>query len=370
MGRTRLFCVLFVATACTGASELPDGFQNFAGNSEFIFTTALVQGNGSPNESVHMFLKSPASCTLTHVQAYTVGPDPYDLVYHQATRTLYVANSFNATIHSFKVDFSGRQLYNQNTVTQVGPSGSPTPFMMAVHSSGYLYAVDGNANGSIGGFSQNSSTGALTQFANPNQYVGTGTQLWFIAMADNHLYVNDYTSALIRRYSISTGTGLLTAQETIGTGTQPWSMFIHKSGKFLYTTNSGSGSISQYSRDTSTGVLTQIAAPVPTGTRSIGLAVGTNYLYAGANTGNQIYRYSINQTTGALTNMASIAPQQAQPYGMALSRDENCLYVAELANDNGTAGDQISIYNVSAGAFSYTGQSYTLTGPRFFAVAY
>lgn len=323
-----------------------------------------------------MFEKSASSCSLTHLHTYTVGADPYDLVYHAPTKTLYVANSHQnvPSINSFKIDFSGKQLTNAASVTQLAPSATASPFMMAVHDSGYLYSVDGDTadnQGSIGIFRQNQTTGALTQFDPPNRFVNATTQLWFVALAGNHLYVNDYTSALIRRYSIDPSTGLLTAQETIGTGTQPWSMFIHKTGNFIYTTNSGgAGSISQYSRNTSTGVLTQIAAPVATGTRGIGLAVGTNYLYAGANTGNQIYRYTINQTTGALTNMTSIAPQLAQPYGMMLSRDENCLYVAELAADNGTAGDQISIYNVSSSAFSYTGQSFTLTGPRFFAVAY
>jgi 6-phosphogluconolactonase (cycloisomerase 2 family) len=345
---------------------------------EFIFATALTQNNGGPNESLLLYEKTSSSCALTLLNTHTVGPDPYDLVYHAATKTLYVANSYNGTINAFKFDPSSAQLTSAGTATQTGPNSPgtpPTTFMMAIHANGFLYAADGRTNGTIGIFSQNQTTGTLAQFTNPNQYVSTSTQIWFTALVGNHLYVTDYNSNLIRQYSINPTTGLLTAlgTPTIATPANPWSIFVHNSGNFVYTANSsGTGTVSQYSRNTTSGQLTQIAAPVSTGSRTISIAVGTNYLFAGGNTANAIYRFSIDQTTGMLTALTppSVTPQQARPYGMTLSRDEKCLYVAELTTDDGSATDVIAVYNVSNGLPSFSGQSFTVTGPRFFAVAY
>lgn len=343
---------------------------------EFVFVTSLVEGDGATNENLLLFEKSANSCSLTLINTYSVGPDPYDLVYHRATSTLYVANSFNGTINAFKFNTSTKQLTSAGNVTQVAPTASPLPFMMAVHANGFLYAVDGNATtSSIGQFTQNQSTAALTQMSNPNQYTTAAGRSWFVALAGDFLYVNDYSNALIRQYSINPTTGLLTAlgTPTIGTGNQPWSMFVHSSGNFLYTTNSGAGSISQFSRNTTTGQLTQIAAPLSAGANTIGLAVGTQYLYASGNNSQAIYQFAINQSTGALTALAqpSVATLRPNPYGIALSRDEQCLYAAELTGNNGnSANDEIGIYTATNGGLSRQGSISGGIGPRFFAVAY
>ncbi len=342
---------------------------------EFLFVTSLIESDGATNENLLLFEKSWTSCSLTLVNTFTVGPDPYDLVYHRATSTLYVANSFNATINAFKFNLYTKQLTSVGSVTQVGPTASPLPFMMAVHANGFLYAVDGNATtSSIGQFSQNQSTGALTQMGNPNQYTTAAGRSWFIALAGDFLYVNDYSNALIRQYSINPTSGLLTAlgTPTIATGNQPWSMLVHNTGNFLYTTNSGAGSVSQFSRNATSGQLTQIAAPLSAGTNTIGLAVGTQYLYAGGNNSQAIFQFTINQNTGALTarTPASITTQRPNPYGMALSRDEKCLYAAELTGNNGNGTDGIGIYTINDGLLTFSHEISGGIGPRFFALAY
>lgn len=343
---------------------------------EFLFVTSLIESDGATNENLLLFEKNAASCSLTLLNTYNVGPDPYDLVYHRATATLYVANSFNGTINAFKFNTSTKQLTSAGSVTQAGPTASPLPFMMAVHANGFFYAVDGNATtSSIGQFTQDQSTGVLAQMSNPNQYTTAAGRSWFVALAGNFLYVNDYSNALIRQYSINPSTGLLTAlgTPTIATGNQPWSMFVHSSGNFLYTTNSGAGSVSQYSRNKTTGQLTQIAAPLTAGATTIGLAVGTQYLYASGNNSQAIYQFAIDQTTGALTALAqpSVATLRPNPYGIALSRDEQCLYAAELSGNNGnSANDEIGIYTATNGALSRQGSISGGIGPRFFAVAY
>lgn len=379
---TAVYGVFYICTPFCSSGKTTTGDASGGGNSpspEFVFATALTQGNGAPNESLLLFEKSASSCTLTHLNTYTVGPDPYDLVYHAATKMLYVGNAYNGTINAFRFDPVTKQLTSAGSTTQAGPGSPGTPpatYMMSVHANGFLYAADGQASGSIGLFTQNQTSGALTQFSTPNDFIGTTTQIWFTAIAGNHLYVSDYSSGLIRQYSINPTTGLITAMvpPTIAAPANPWSMFVHNSGNFVYATgSSGTGSVAQYSRNPTTGLLTQIAAPVGAGSRTIGIAVGTDYLFAAGNTANAIYRYSINQTTGELTALSSpatVTPQRTRPYGMSLSRDEKCLYVAELGDDTGTASDIIATYNVAAGLPTYSGQSYTVTGPRFFAIGY
>lgn len=379
MALVRLAALVYFCASCsneinigTQKNSVAPGFPS----PEFLFVTSLIEGDGATNENLLLFEKNFSSCSLTLLNTYNVGPDPYDLVYHRDTGTLYVANSFNGTINAFKFNTSTRQLTNAGSVTQVGPTASPLPFMMAVHANGFLYAVDGNATtSSIGQFTQNQTTGALTQMSNPNQYTTAAGRSWFVALAGDFLYVNDYSNALIRQYSINPTTGLLTAlgTPTIGTGNQPWSMFVHNSGNFLYTTNSGAGSVSQFSRNTTTGQLTQIAAPLSAGANTIGLAVGTQYLYASGNNSQAIYQFAINQSTGALTALAqpSVATLRPNPYGIALSRDEQCLYAAELTGNNGnSANDEIGIYTATNGGLSRQGSISGGIGPRFFAVAY
>lgn len=386
----RIFALLFflLIVSCAGSNsgnglstsktnDESSGVSSSGSSSsaEFIFVTSLVESAGA-NENVLLFEKSSSSCSLALLNTYTVGPDPYDLVYHRGTATLYVANSGNASIDAFKFNTTTKTLTSAGTVTQVGPTGTPLPFMMAVHSSGYLYTVDGNATtSSIGQFLQNTSTGALTQLANPNQYVTSAGRLWFIALAGNHVYANDYSSNVIRQYSVNTGTGVLTAFGTPqATGTQPWSMFIHPSGNFVYVANSaaGGGSVSQYTRDTGTGQLSVIAGgPHAAGNNTIGLAVGTNHVFASATGSGRIYQFSVNTSTGALTANGFTSTVRANPYGIMLSRNEDCLYAAELDGTNGaSANDEIGIYSVSGGTLTRQGAISGGVGPRFFALAY
>jgi Lactonase, 7-bladed beta-propeller len=379
-----LSILIFFAFFCsksdgTTASSPTTGTSSV--QTEFLFVTSLIESSGG-NENLLLFEKSSSSCSLTLLNTYTVGPDPYDLVYHRNTSTLYVANSGNATINAFKFNTSTKTLTAAGSVTQASPpTTTALPFMMAVHNNGFVYSVDGNATGSsIGHFTQNTSTGALTQFANPNEYTTTAGRSWFIALVGNHLYVNDYTNNLIRQYSVNPTTGLLTplGMPTIPTGAQPWSMFAHPSGNYLYTTNSsvGSGSVSQYARDTSTGQLTTIGGgPHATGQNTIGLAVGTGYLFASATGSARIYQFNINSFTGALTAHGTpnsyVSTVRPNPYGLILSRNEDCLYAAELEGTTGaSANDEIGIYSVNSGILARQGSISGGIGPRFFALAY
>ncbi len=369
-------CFLPAFLFCSGSSRNTDKvIPPYDGPApEFVFVTSLFESAGA-NENLLLFEKNISSCSLTLVNTYTVGPDPYDLVYHTGTSTLYVANSGNATISTFKFNTSSKALTSAGTVTQIGQVAT-LPFMMAVHANGFLYSVDGNAtNSSIGQFSQNTSTGVLTQLANPNEYITSAGRLWFIALTGNHVYANDYSNNVIRQFSVNTGTGVLTPFGTpAATGTQPWSMFLHPSGNFLYTTNSaaGGGSVSQYSRDTGTGQLTVIAGgPHNAGNNTIGLAVGTNHVFASATGSGRIYQFSVNTSTGALTANGFVSTVRANPYGIALSRGQDCLYAAELDGVNGaSANDEIGIYSNSVGTLTRTGSISGGIGPRFFAVAY
>lgn len=347
---------------------------------EFVFVTSLIESNGATNENVLLFEKNANSCALTLLNTFNVGADPYDLVYHRATSTLYVANMSGPSISAFKFSTTTKQLTSAGTVNQIGvPATTPLPFMMAVHENGFLYSVDGNATtSSIGYFTQTQSTGAIAQFANPNEYLqtGAGTRAWFIALTGNHVYVTDYAGNRVLQYNVNTTTGQLTEFGTReNTGTQPWSIFVHATGNFVYATNSGAGSISQFSRNTGTGQLTQIAAPIAAGGQTIGLAVGSRYLFAGGNGQSRIYQYAINQATGALTANgtpnAYVSTVRPNPYGLMLSREENCLYAAELTGNSGaSADDEIGIYSVTEGILTRQGSVSGGIGPRFFALAY
>lgn len=373
---------MLIGIKCSGKSAVSvnDSQTTATAATEYFFVTSLIESNGTGNENLLLFEKNTQSCSLSLINTYTVGADPYDLVYHRPTSTLYVANMSGPTVSAFKFNTSTRQLTNAGTVMQISPPATTAlPFMMAVHPNGFLYSVDGNSTtSSIGYFTQTQSTGAIAQFANPNEYLATGalTRAWFIALTGNHVYVTDYAGNRVLQYNVNTTTGHLTEFGTReNTGTQPWSIFVHPTGNYVYTANSGAGTVSQFSRNTSTGQLSPIAAPLAAGGQTIGLAVGSRYLFAGGNGQSRIYQYSINQATGALTAHGTPNPYvstvRPNPYGLILSRDENCLYAAELTgNDGNSANDEIGIYSVSDGILTRQGAISGGIGPRFFALAY
>jgi 6-phosphogluconolactonase len=332
--------------------------------------------------TLFVFRKSATACDLSQVSTHGLGTNPFDLTYDQRG-FLYVANEGSATVSVFQFNrHTGVLTALGSPVSQAGPA-TTMPYGIAIHSSGWVYVVDGQNPGSIGYFQQNQTTGALTQLSAPSHLAfGAGNRVWFPAIfgSRNHLYATMYDAGRVNLYEVNTGTGVLTAHATpfVAAGTNPWEIVFHPTGNFIYVANYGSANISQYSVNSSTGLIAAIGpATVAAGTNPISLAVGTNYLYAGSFNGGgagAVYGYSINQSTGALTATAQGNLPTGTPgvYGMALDKDAACLYVARSDYNGTNDGEDVRIFSVnqSTGALTAAGSVAAGAGPRFIKVAY
>jgi 6-phosphogluconolactonase len=147
------------------------------------------------------------------------------------------------------------------------------------------------------------------------------------------------------------------------TGTTPFAIAIHPSGKFAYVVNEGSNSISAYSIDASTGALASIdadayttgmQASISTGAAYTPVAIAIDpagtyaYVTSLGNSSNSascggvpatgcITAYKIDQATGALTSVPIFGSGNYIATGntpSSIAVDGANLYVTNQANDN------------------------------------
>lgn len=194
----------------------------------------------------------------------------------------------------------------------------------------FVYVVDqenaSNAasasNATLLGFSQNTSTGALTPLSSTTfdptlktwQGISAGVAPSAV-IADptgRFVYVTDQTSNQIYGYTVNSSTGNLTALTSSpwGTGLFPVSITIDPRGKYLYTTNFNSGTVSSYAIDPANGSLSSVAGAnaFATDTRptcvTIDPALGI-YLYTSNYLAGTVSAGQLSPNTGALTGVAN-----------------------------------------------------------------
>ena len=220
---------------------------------------------------------------------------------------LYVANQFDATVTEYKVD------QNSGALTPVGapyavrtaPSAlaivlfpdtkNPTGEFLYVANTGSsnvsAFAICDQATASCNSSNVNNPDGTLTEVPASGSLPGSpfpaGTDPISIAAdpTGTFLYVVDKMSNQVSQYTISPGTGFLTAlsSPTISTGLTPVWLAVRAgtstvtatggTRNFVYVANIGSASISAYAFDSITGLLGVVGTPVTTQGRPLAIAV-------------------------------------------------------------------------------------------------
>ena len=220
---------------------------------------------------------------------------------------LYVANQFDATVTEYKVD------QNSGALTPVGapyavrtaPSAlaivlfpdtkNPTGEFLYVANTGSsnvsAFAICDQATASCNSSNVNNPDGTLTEVPASGSLPGSpfpaGTDPISIAAdpTGTFLYVVDKMSNQVSQYTISPGTGFLTALSSpaISTGLTPVWLAVRAgtstvtatggTRNFVYVANIGSASISAYAFDSITGLLGVVGTPVTTQGRPLAIAV-------------------------------------------------------------------------------------------------
>lgn len=278
-------------------------------------------------------------------------------------RFLYVGEQ-DGTVEAFVVNFDG-------TLAPVGApfANSGSVRGIAIDPGGtFLYTAD-NAGSSIRVFSINQTTGALTALPGLTLALGSGAAPRGMT-TDNagHLYValSGASFNSVGQFSINTTTGALTQiAAAIASGETPERIAVTPNGQHLYVTNYFGLSISVYSIGGG-GALTANGAPVPTGdpSRPLGVSVHNNgqFLIVALNSSlitNNVLVYSI-AGNGLLTPVTSAAAG-TEASGVAVDPSGNYLYISNFASNNITKFN----FNQSSGALSGAATFATGVGPRF-----
>jgi 6-phosphogluconolactonase len=235
----------------------------------------------------------------------------------------------------------------------------------------FAYASN-HGDGTLSGYSLNSSTGALTALASSPITVTGASQLDEIRFdpLGKFLYVTSHAVTQgIYAFSVSATDGTLTALlgSPFTTGNGPQSITFDASGAYLYVANVADNTISAYSLTAATGVLTPLAgspyAITGTNPAPAQLARAGNYLYVADTNTSSVDVFAINPATGALTEGVTGSPfaTDTGPFTIVVDPAGTVLYTG----NTGAAGASISGFSIN----STTGVLTPITGsPQLVAV--
>jgi 6-phosphogluconolactonase (cycloisomerase 2 family) len=188
---------------------------------------------------------------------------------HPTAAFAYVVNYIDGTVMVFAVG-SGGVLGTTpiSTVQLAGTNPKPLPGSMIIDPTGaYLYVAN-FGNSTIGQFSIDGATGALTPMAMPYVQQSVRTLAVNHTAAANYVYTVDYTSGQVVEYKIGTRGNLEAVPPSVMVCGPNCPNFIafDQTGNYAYVADRTAAAISQFKVDGATGALTaQIPALVPTG---------------------------------------------------------------------------------------------------------
>jgi len=181
---------------------------------------------------------------------------------------------------------------------------------------GFVYVIDqespltSSAHGVLLSFSENTTTGALTQIS--GTYFGgvaAGTTPSAIAAdpSGHFIYVTDQATNQLYGYTVNAtpapGTPLAMLNSPFSTGLYPLGLTVDPRGTFVYVVNFASSTIGTYTINRSTGALSGASGGISTATGptcvTIDPAIGI-YLYTSNNIDNSISAEQLDPHSGAL----------------------------------------------------------------------
>jgi 6-phosphogluconolactonase len=265
--------------------------------------------------------------TLASKNTYATGNMPTAVAIDPQGQFLYVTFNYQTGASGP----GGISIFPVNADNSLGtartqPVGNLPVGIVVSYFNHFVYVVDQETptTAMILGFSQNTSTGALTPVCGSNpvscttittvagQTVATGYPTAGVPSAiaeeptSRFLYVTDQTDNYLIGYNVAPN-GSLTAMlnSPFPTGKFPISVTIDPTGKLLYVVNFNDNTVGAYAIDSSTGT------PAPTTGAQVGVgptcatidpALGA-FLYTSNNLDNTVTGEHLNQNTGALSGV-------------------------------------------------------------------
>jgi len=190
----------------------------------------------------------------------------------------------------------------------------------------------------------------------------------------NFLYTTLTNSSAVAGFSVSAGSGALTAlaSSPVAAGNTPFQAVVDPSGTFLYVSNynDSMGGISAYTINPFTGDLVAVTgSPFPTeanfpGPNGLAIGGGGKFLYVGmlgtVNPNNGVFAFSIASGTGVLTPVSgSPFTTGSEPIRVATDPSGKLLFTANQLDNNVSA---FTIDGTSGSLMPVPGSPFALPG--------
>lgn len=271
--------------------------------------------------------------TLAAGKTYPTGSHPTALAIDPQGAYLYVTFTYQPGYSSSKPGPGGVNIFPVNTDNTLGTSttvnvgNSPVGVSVSYYNH-FVYVLDQETtiNPMILGFSQNTTTGALTPVPGTTittvggKTVATGYAAGVVpsAIAEEQtarfVYVTDQAANQLIGYSVQPSGALVAmVNGPFATGLFPINLTIDPTGKLIYVVNYNANTVQGYAIDTSTGTPSGAVGAFATATGAgptcvaIDPSLGTN-LYVSNSLDNTITGERLTPNTGAL------AADQNSPY--------------------------------------------------------
>jgi 6-phosphogluconolactonase len=194
----------------------------------------------------------------------------------------------------------------------------------------YVIEQDSATTANLLGFSENTSTGALTPLPgvtiNPGNVASTGFASGSSPSgiledkSGTHLYVTDSVLNQVWEYTISASSGIPTLANTAATDSQPMGMAFDLTGKYLYVTAYAANALDLFTLSAAGQPVRSTVAPsIQTGTGPTCVTVSgapsnanpshAEYLYTSNALSSNLSGEQVNQQDGSLTQL------QGAPFG-------------------------------------------------------
>ena len=257
---------------------------------------------------------------------------------------LYVANDGTDAIgvSGYRIDQISGQLA-PTSPAEFATTGDSQPLGIATDlTSTHLYTSNAHT---ISAFNIDPITGALSDVPGTPVTVPLTSNLQMVALTPDgrFLYATDLINSRVWEFSISSSGLPVLLDNFVATGNSPEGIAIDSEGKLLYVANWLSNTISRFTITPGTGVLVSNGAPTPLetgcGPQELTVDPSERFLFVSCAALDKIARFSIDFTSGNLTALPAFSTGAfTGPRGIAIDFSGSYLYFAwNMQNKAGAA---------------------------------